>query len=76
MRSNPPSWTSLLSKLGFTHKKRRPYTKAGYCRTLSFEGFEDRRMLATFVVTSSADAIVNTPAAVGTLRQAIQNANN
>jgi len=41
-----------------------------------FEQFEDRRMLATFHVTTNADAPVNTPAAVGTLRQAIQDANN
>jgi hypothetical protein len=45
-------------------------------RTLKFESLEDRRMLATFTVTSLSDATVTGPgSAPGTLRQAIYDAN-
>jgi hypothetical protein len=44
-------------------------------RGLSFEALEDRDLPAVFTVTNLNDAVVNTPGAVGTLRQAIFNAN-
>lgn len=44
-------------------------------RHLAFEQCEDRRLLAVYQVTNAGDADVGTPAAVGTLRQAIEDAN-
>jgi hypothetical protein len=71
MRSQPYSWTRLLAKLGFAWRKLRSGSGIGFRRTLRFEQCEDRRMLATIMVANANDAIVNTPAAIGTLRQAI-----
>src|SRR5262245_60083957 len=45
-------------------------------RRLGFEALEERQLLATFTVGNLNDAPANTPAAVGTLRQAIFNANS
>jgi hypothetical protein len=74
MRSHHISRTNVLSKVGFTRKKRRTRQQIGYRRTLRFEQVEDRRMLA-LMVTTTADAPENTQEAVGTLRQAIFDAN-
>ncbi len=53
---------------------RRPRFRL--CRSLRFEPLEDRRMLATFTVTTLNDATVTGPGnAPGTLRQAIYDAN-
>jgi hypothetical protein len=52
------------------------HTRAGYRRNLRFEKCEDRRLLTVFTVTSIADVPVNTPSAIGTLRQAIFDAEN
>jgi hypothetical protein len=47
-----------------------------YYRRLRFEPLEDRRVLATFTVTSLTDAVVTGPgSAPGTFRQAIYDAN-
>jgi len=75
MRSQPSSWTNLLTILGFTRKMRPSRTQTRYRRKLRFEQVENRCMLATFVVTNDGDAPENTPAAVGTLRQAMFDAN-
>lgn len=49
--------------------------QTGNTRLRSFEQLEDRRVLANFFVTNLDDAPVNTPESVGTLRQAIFDAN-
>jgi len=57
--------------------KLRRRSMAGFCspRRLSFESLEGRDLLAVFTVTNLNDAVVNTPGAAGTLRQAIFDAN-
>jgi hypothetical protein len=76
MRSQSSSLIRLLrKKLEFARTMRNRFTTSGYRRNLRFEQCEDRCMLATFMVTNNTDAPENTPAAVGTLRQAIFNAN-
>ncbi len=75
MRSRLSLWTNVLTKLGFKRNKHRSRKRTSYRRVLRFEQFEDRRMLAMFMVTNDGDAPENTPAAVGTLRQAIFDAN-
>ncbi len=73
MRSQSNSWTALLAKLGINLKRNYSrFTKSNArSRKLRFENCEDRRMLAVFTVTNPGDAVENTPAAIGTLRKAI-----
>jgi hypothetical protein len=71
MRSNPFSWRRLLTVLGFAGDKYSRRKRANYRRRPRFEQCEDRRLLATFTVMNDDDAQIGTPAAVGTLRQAI-----
>ena len=59
----------------FPFKRNRPGTHC-CATTLRFELLENRRVLATYAVTSLSDAIVDDPGdAPGTLRQAIFDAN-
>jgi predicted outer membrane repeat protein len=76
MRNLSAIFNTWAAGLGIRRKKKHLGPRKSYRRELRFEEMEDRRMLATFHVTTNADAPVNTPAAVGTLRQAIQDANN
>ena len=71
MCNHPSSWVRLLMRLGFIRENRKLNARSSHRRNLHFEQCEDRCMLATFSVANHSDAIVNTPAAVGTLRQAI-----
>lgn len=67
---------SVLRMLGLQRTKRR-YAYGGVIRKLRFEICEDRRLLATFLVTSAADGVVTGPGdQPGTLRQAVFDANN
>ncbi len=77
MRHLSNSWTRVLRKFGITHKRfnSRLSRKYSQFRKLCFEHCEDRRLLAVFTVTNSNDAVENTPAAIGTLRQAVFDAN-
>ena len=65
-------WTNMF---GNERKKQLRNSKSCFRRRLHFEQCEDRCMLATFMVTNNNDDIVNTPASVGTLRQALFDAN-
>ena len=59
----------LVSNRRLNQRERRP------TRRLRFETLEERHLLAPFVVTNLNDAPANTPQSVGTLRQAIYDAN-
>jgi len=77
MRCHPFSWTHVLTKLGFTAMKQPCRARNGYCRTLHFEQFEHRRMLATFTVNSLIDPSVFSDADTDvSLREAIFRAEN
>lgn len=76
--------TALLKSLGANRSAQHVvqqqtasrFIRSRLSRTLKFEPLEDRRMLATFTVTSLSDATVTGPGnAPGTLRQAIYDAN-
>ncbi len=69
------SLIALMANKTFMGNPRRSKSSSISGTSLCFEQFEDRRMLATFMVTNLGDAPANTPAAVGTLRQAIFDAN-
>ncbi len=73
MHSQPSSWNSFLTKLGFGRKQRRASRKTTYRRHLRFEQCEDRRMLAVITVNSLLD---NGDGANTTLRKAILQAND
>jgi hypothetical protein len=75
MRSRPHSWIRLIGSLGLRREKHSDPLSSGHSRKLCFEQCEDRRMLTVFTVMNTEDAPENTPAAVGTLRQAIFDAN-
>jgi len=61
--------------LGFQRRAYR-HKNENSSRRLQFEQCEDRRVLAAIQVTNFNDAVENTPAAIGTLRQAIFDSNN
>jgi predicted outer membrane repeat protein len=72
MRIHSRSWTTLLTKLGLKRKSPRKHSINGYNRKLRFEQCEDRRVLATFMVTNTGDGVVTGPGdQPGTLRQAV-----
>lgn len=75
MRDRRSFAASLIDKLAVRLHEHRSRHRSNYNRYLRLECCEHRRMLTTFMVTTSADAPENTPAAYGTLRQAIFNAN-
>ena len=69
-------WSKMLTTVGIVNEQRRvPLRCSTRGRLGCFERLEDRRMLANFLVTESHDADVGTPEAVGTLRQAVFDAN-
>jgi predicted outer membrane repeat protein len=53
MRRAPGSWTGLLTQLGL--KRRREGTATRLCRRHRVEVLEDRRVLATFIVSTPSD---------------------
>lgn len=75
MRNFSAVFNSLTARLKMYRRKQICFLRyKSLRRELRFENMEDRRMLATFHVTNNADAAVGTTAAVGTLRQAINDA--
>ena len=57
MRSYLSTWSSILTKLGFTRKKSRLHSSGrNVCtRKLHFEQCEDRLLLTTFTVNNIGD---------------------
>ncbi len=77
MRSRGIAWTTLFTKLGFSTRNQRNGKRRVYGRKLHFEQCEERRVLATIVVTNLGDGFVSGPGdQPGTLRQAIFDADN
>src|SRR5262245_3979453 len=71
MRRFPSSWTTTLGKLGF-RRKRKQFQRGdrGYMRRRpQLESLEERAMLATYTVDSTADTIATDSST--TLREAL-----
>src|SRR5687768_5687675 len=60
---------------GDGHPKRRGTASNGLRANLSFEPLEDRRMLVTFLVITTADLDVDGNTVFGSLRWAVERAN-
>ena len=58
MHSLPAGWNTLLTKLGFTRKKRRTRVHQNHFgRRTRFESLEPRKMLATYIVNTAVDEL-------------------
>ena len=74
MRRFPSSWSTTLTQLGFRRKRNARHQHGERARRPRFEPLEERRMLATFMVNSTADTVATDTEL--TLREAITAANS
>jgi predicted outer membrane repeat protein len=76
MRNLPSGWNNLITKLGFTRKKRRPRRQRNQSgRRLWMESLEDRRVLAITVDNPLDELDADRSPGDTSLREAIADAN-